>query len=226
MDVFLLADGLQSAGALAHAGLPQAWAGAALPLAALANAPLWPALVSTGTVAVAEIGDKTQLLALLLAARFRKPWPIVAGILVATLLNHALAGWAGALAASWLTPAVMRWIVAASFIAIALWTLKPDKLDEGDDPLPARGAFIATTIAFFVAEIGDKTQVATVLLAANYSPLWQVVAGTTVGMLLANVPVVALGNRFAQRLPLRAARITAALVFLALGSWVLLRGIG
>lgn len=226
MDVLLLADGLLSAGALAHAGLPQASTGATLPLAALANAPLWPALVSTGTVAVAEIGDKTQLLALLLAARFRKPWPIVAGILVATLLNHALAGWAGALAASWLTPGVLRWIVAASFIAIALWTLKPDKLDEGDDPLPARGAFIATTIAFFVAEIGDKTQVATVLLAANYSPLWQVVAGTTVGMLLANVPVVALGSRFAQRLPLRAARITAALVFFALGSWALLRGIG
>ena len=120
-----------------------------------------PLLVSTATVALAEIGDKTQLLALLLAARYRKPWPIVAGILVATLLNHAMAGWLGALAASWLTPQVLRWIVAASFIAIALWTLKPDKLDEGE-ALPARGAFIATTIAFFLAEMGDKTQVATV----------------------------------------------------------------
>ena len=230
MDLFLLADALFSGGqfsgrALVHAGYSHALTGTTL-LAGKADAPLWPALVSTGTVALAEIGDKTQLLALLLAARFRKPWPIVVGILVATLLNHALAGWLGALAASWLTPGVLRWIVAASFIAIALWTLKPDKLDEGDDAFPARGAFIATTIAFFFAEIGDKTQVATVLLAANYSPLWQVVAGTTVGMLLANVPVVALGSRFAQRLPLRAARVTAALVFLALGIWALLRGIG
>ncbi|HEY0309704.1 MAG TPA: TMEM165/GDT1 family protein [Luteimonas sp.] len=181
-------------------------------------------LVSTLTVALAEIGDKTQLLALLLAARFRKPWPIAGGILVATLLNHALAGWLGALAASWLTPGVLRWIVAASFLAIALWTLRPDQVDD-DAPLPARGAFIATTIAFFIAEIGDKTQVATVLLAANYDPLWQVVAGTTVGMLLANVPVVLLGSRFASRLPLKAARIAAAIVFLALGAWVALHGI-
>ena len=180
--------------------------------------------VSTLTVALAEIGDKTQLLALLLAARYRRPWPIVGGILVATLLNHALAGWLGALAASWLTPGVLRWVVAASFIGIALWTLKPDKLDD-DETLPARGAFVATTSAFFIAEMGDKTQVATVLLAANYSPLWQVVAGTTVGMLLANVPVVLLGSRFAERLPLRAARVAAALVFLALGLWAAFRGI-
>lgn len=182
-------------------------------------------LVSTGAVALAEIGDKTQLLALLLAARFRKPWPIVAGILVATLLNHALAGWLGQQASQWLTPAVLRWVVAASFIGIALWTLKPDTLDAGQ-PLPPRGAFIATTLAFFIAEMGDKTQVATVLLAARYEPLWQVVAGTTVGMLLANVPVVALGSRFADRLPLRAARITAACVFLALGLWAGFRGVG
>ena len=181
--------------------------------------------VSTLTVALAEIGDKTQLLALMLAARFRKPLPIVAGILLATLLNHALAAWLGAIAASWLTPAVLRWVVAGSFIAIALWTLRPDQVDE-DAPLPARGAFIATSLAFFVAEIGDKTQVATVLLAANYVPLWAVVAGTTVGMLLANVPVVLLGSRFASRMPLKAARIAAALVFLALGLWVAVRGIG
>ncbi len=180
--------------------------------------------VSTLTVALAEIGDKTQLLALLLAARYRRPWPIVGGILVATLLDHALAGWLGAWAASCLTPDVLRWVVAASFIGIALWTLKPDKLDE-DEALPARGAFVATTIAFFIAEMGDKTQVATVLLAANYTPLWQVVAGTTVGMLFANVPVVLLGSRFAKRLPLRAARIAAALVFLALGLWAAFRGI-
>jgi putative Ca2+/H+ antiporter (TMEM165/GDT1 family) len=183
-------------------------------------------VVSTLTVAVAEIGDKTQLLALLLAARYRRPLPIAAGILVATLLNHALAGWAGALAASWLTPDVLRWVVAASFIGIALWTLKPDTLDDDEaSRLQGRGAFIATTIAFFIAEMGDKTQVATVLLAANYTPLWQVVAGTTVGMLIANVPVVLLGSRFAQRLPLRAARVTAALVFLALGLWAAFRGI-
>lgn len=180
-------------------------------------------LVSTGTVALAEIGDKTQLLALLLAARFRRPAPIIAGILVATLLNHALAAWVGQLAASWLTPQALRWIVAISFIGIALWTLKPDTLDE-DAPLPARGAFIATVFAFFIAEMGDKTQVATVLLAAKYPALWQVVAGTTLGMLLANVPVVVLGSRFAAKLPLRAARTAAACVFLALGVWAAVAG--
>jgi len=182
-------------------------------------------LVSTLAVAVAEIGDKTQLLALLLAARFRKPVPIVGGILLATLLNHALAGWLGTIAAQWLTPEVLRWVVAISFFAIALWTLKPDKIDD-DQSLPARNAFIATVIAFFLAEIGDKTQVATVLLAAKYHPLWEVVAGTTVGMLLANVPVVLLGSRFSQRLPLRGARITAALLFLALAIWTAFRGLG
>ena len=151
--------------------------------------------------------------------------PIVAGILIATLLNHALAGWLGTIAAQWLTPEVLRWVVAISFFAIALWTLKPDKIDD-DQSLPARNAFIATVIAFFLAEIGDKTQVATVLLAAKYHPLWEVVAGTTVGMLLANVPVVLLGSRFSQRLPLRGARITAALLFLALAIWTAFRGLG
>ena len=191
----------------------------------MSDIPFYAALISTGTVAVAEIGDKTQLLALLLAARFRKPWPIIGGILLATLLSHALAGWLGTLVAQWLTPDVLRWVVAVSFIAIALWTLKPDTLED-DAALPARGAFIATTIAFFLAEIGDKTQVATILLAAKYPPLWQVVLGTTVGMLLANVPVVLLGSRFAQKLPLKAARITAAVVFLLLGLWAAFRGIG
>jgi len=181
-------------------------------------------LLSTLAVAVAEIGDKTQLLALLLAARFRRPWPIVLGILVATLLNHALAVWAGALVARWLTPDVLRWLVAGSFLAVALWTLRPDAIDD-DQPLPARGAFVATTIAFFLAEIGDKTQVATVLLATRYEPLWQVVLGTTAGMLLANVPVVLLGSRFARRLPLRAARAAAAVLFLGLAAWVAWRGI-
>jgi putative Ca2+/H+ antiporter (TMEM165/GDT1 family) len=183
------------------------------------------ALVSAGTVALAEIGDKTQLLALMLAARFRKPWPIIAGMLVATLLNHAIAGWLGTLFAQWLTPHVLRWIVAGSFVAIAVWTLKPDTLEEdvlGDTNTAARhGAFVTTAVMFFIAEIGDKTQVATALLAANYSPLWQVITGTTVGMLLANVPVIALGSRFADRLPLRAARITAMLLFLVLGLWTL-----
>ena len=182
-------------------------------------------LVSTLAVAVAEIGDKTQLLALLLAARFRKPLPIILGILVATLLNHALAGWFGASLAQWLTPEVLRWSIAASFLAIALWTLKPDRIDDAQH-LPARSAFVATTLAFFIAEIGDKTQVATVLLAAKYMPLWQVVAGTTLGMLAANVPVVVLGSRFAERMPLRAARIVAAVVFFALAIWVAWRGIG
>lgn len=190
----------------------------------LTTMPLLTAAISTGTVALAEIGDKTQLLALLLAARFRKPWPIVAGIVVATLLNHALAGWLGTLVAHWLTPQVLRWVVAGSFLVIALWALKPDTLDA-DARLPARGAFLTTTIAFFLAEMGDKTQVATVLLATKYSPLWQVIVGTTLGMLLANVPVVMLGSRFADRLPLRAARLGAALLFLALGIWVGLRGV-
>lgn len=182
--------------------------------------PLATALISTGTVALAEIGDKTQLLALLLAARFRKPWPIVGGILVATLLNHTLAAWLGAWVQQALPPQALRWLVAGSFAIVGLWALRPDRLDVADGQLPSRGAFVATTIAFFVAEIGDKTQVATVLLAARYLPLWEVIAGTTVGMLLANLPVVMLGSRFADRLPLRAARYTAALVFLGLGAWV------
>lgn len=187
--------------------------------------PFATALISTGTVALAEIGDKTQLLALLLAARFRKPWPIIAGILVATLLNHALAAWLGARAATWLHPEMLRWIVAASFLAVAVWTLKPDTLDDKGENLPAGGAFLATTIAFFVAEMGDKTQIATVLLATRYHPLWEVVVGTTLGMLLANVPVVMLGNRFADRLPLRLARYVAAAIFLGLAIWVAIRGV-
>ncbi len=181
--------------------------------------------VSTLTVAIAEIGDKTQLLALLLAARFRRPWPIIAGIFVATVLNHALAGWVGALIASHLTPETLRWIVVASFAAIGVWTLVPDKIDEDGEKLPARGAFVATVIAFFLAEIGDKTQIATIVLAAKSPTLWPVVLGTTVGMLLANVPVVALGSRFAAKLPLKAARMAAAALFLALAAWVAVRGV-
>lgn len=194
-------------------------------LTAFAGLPLATALLSTGVVALAEIGDKTQLLTLLLAARFRRPWPIVAGILVATLLNHALAAWLGAQASRWLTPEVLRWLVAGSFLAIAAWSLVPDKLDPDAAPPHGRGVFFATTLAFFVAEIGDKTQVATVLLAAKYAPLWEVIAGTTLGMLLANAPVALLGHRFAQRLPLRAARLAAAVVFAACGAWVAMRGV-
>jgi Ca2+/H+ antiporter, TMEM165/GDT1 family len=190
-----------------------------------ATLPFAAALISTATVALAEIGDKTQLLALLLAARFRRPWPIIAGILVATLLNHALAAWVGSVAAQWLRPEILRWVVAGSFLAVALWTLKPDSLDE-DERLPARGAFIATSLAFFVAEIGDKTQVATILLGTRYTPLWEVIVGTTAGMLLANVPVVLLGSRFADRLPLKTARMVAATVFALLAGWVAWRGIG
>jgi putative Ca2+/H+ antiporter (TMEM165/GDT1 family) len=178
--------------------------------------------VSTAAVALAEIGDKTQLLALLLAARYRRFWPLAAGILVATLLNHALAAWLGTLVAGWFSPRTLRWAVALSFLAVALWTLKPDRLDDDGAPASPHGAFLATALAFFLAEIGDKTQVATVVLAAKYAPLWAVVAGTTLGMLLANLPVVALGAKFAHRLPLRAARWTAALLFAALAMYVAL----
>ena len=177
-------------------------------------------LISTFAVALAEIGDKTQLLALVLAARYCKPWPIVAGILVATLANHAASAWLGAWLAGMLSPAVLRWLIVSSFLAVALWALVPDKLDDGDVQAPHLGAFVATLIAFFLVEIGDKTQVATVLLAAKYTPLWQVITGTTLGMMLANVPVVLLGAKFAHRLPLRAARMTAAALFLLLALWV------
>jgi putative Ca2+/H+ antiporter (TMEM165/GDT1 family) len=183
-------------------------------------------LFSTLAVAIAEIGDKTQLLALMLAARYRKPWPIVAGIVVATVLNHALAGWLGALIGDWVDPRWLRWLVVASFVAVALWALVPDELDEDGAPKASRfGPFVATALAFFVVEIGDKTQIATVVLAARYDPLWQVIAGTTLGMVLANAPVVLLGAKFAAKLPLRAARWTAAAVFAVLGAWVALRGL-
>ena len=182
--------------------------------------------VATAVVALAEIGDKTMLLALLLAARYRQPWAIVAGIAVATLVNHGLAGWAGAWLASLLAPEVLRWIVAASLLAVAAWTLVPDRLDANEAPKPSHfGAFLTTSLAFFLVEIGDKTQIATVVLAAQYSPLWQVVLGSTLGMLLANGPVVLLGNRYADRLPLAAARWVAAGLFLALAAWVALEGL-
>jgi putative Ca2+/H+ antiporter (TMEM165/GDT1 family) len=177
-------------------------------------------LISFVTVAIAEMGDKTQLLSLTLAAKYRRPWPICIGILVATLANHALAGGIGALLAHWISPRALQWAVAISFVAMAGWALIPDR---ADDDAAAKGAghglVLATIIAFFLAEMGDKTQLATVALAARYHPLWQVVAGTTLGMVVANAPVVWLGARFAARIPLRAARVTAACLFLALGLW-------
>jgi Ca2+/H+ antiporter, TMEM165/GDT1 family len=178
-------------------------------------------LVSTGVVALAEIGDKTQLLALVLAARFRKPWPVIFGILAATLLNHAAAGFIGTLASAWLAGPWMRWILGLSFIAMAAWALIPDKLDQTPDVAARAGAFVTTLVAFFLVEIGDKTQIATVALAAQYEALVPVVVGTTLGMLLANVPVVLLGGAAASRLPLKFIRVAAAAIFVVLGIAVL-----
>jgi putative Ca2+/H+ antiporter (TMEM165/GDT1 family) len=174
-------------------------------------------LISLSTVAIAEMGDRTQLLALVLAAHYRKPWPILAGILCATLANHAVAGFIGAHLGTHLTPSRLDLIVGISMILMALWTLKPDTLDERDTAPRRSGAFVATLIAFFIAEIGDKTQIATMALAAGYSSLALVVAGTTLGMMLANAPVVFLGHAFSRHLPLKAIHIGASLLFLALG---------
>ena len=175
-------------------------------------------LVSTGIVALAEMGDKTQLLALILAVRFRKPWPIVLGILVATLANHAMAGALGSWVTTVLGPDVLRWILGGSFIAMAVWMLIPDKIDEGDTPTAPRfGVFGTTVVAFFLAEMGDKTQIATVMLAAQYSTYFWVVAGTTLGMMLANAPVVWLGERVTRLVPIRIVHVVSALIFLALG---------
>jgi putative Ca2+/H+ antiporter (TMEM165/GDT1 family) len=179
-------------------------------------------LVSTGVVALAEIGDKTQLLALVLAARFRKPLPIILGILVATLANHALAGAAGAWIAAVVGPTAMRWILGLSFIAMAAWTMVPDKYEEEDATTSRFGVFGTTLVAFFLVEMGDKTQIATVALAAKYSSLAAVVAGTTFGMMLANVPAVLLGEVAARKLPMRLVHGLAAAIFLALGVSVLL----
>ena len=176
-------------------------------------------LVATGVVALAEMGDKTQLLALLLAARFRKPWPIVLGIFVATVVNHALAGAVGAWVTHWLGPTTLRWILGGSFIAMAIWMLVPDKLDEDDTGKTSRfGVFGTTVVAFFLAEMGDKTQIATVMLAARFvhDYVW-VVAGTTLGMMLANAPVVFLGERIMRRVPIKLVHGISAVIFLVLG---------
>jgi Ca2+/H+ antiporter, TMEM165/GDT1 family len=184
-------------------------------------------LVATGAVALAEIGDKTQLLSLVLAARYRKPWPIVFGVLAATLANHAGASAVGTWLSALVTPSVMRWALAASFIVMGLWVLVPDKLDP-DDARPARtrlGIFGTTLVTFFLAEMGDKTQIATVALAARFHDFFSVVAGTTFGMMLANVPAIFLGERFAHRLPGGAVHGIAAVLFVVLGV-LAIRGVG
>ena len=178
-------------------------------------------LVSTGLVALAEIGDKTQLLSLMLAARLRRPVPIILGILVATLANHALAGATGQWIANLLGAETLRWIVGLSFIAMAGWILVPDKLDADDAPKSHGGAFVTTVVAFFIAEMGDKTQIATVALAARFDALAMVVMGTTLGMLIANVPAVLLGDRLAGKLPVRLVHGIAAAIFAALGLFAL-----
>ena len=183
-------------------------------------------LVSTGVVALAEIGDKTQLLAFLLAARFKKPLPIVLGILVATLANHGLAGALGAWITQLLSPQVLRWVLGLGFLAMAAWTMVPDGIEEEETSIASRfGVFGATLVTFFLAEMGDKTQVATVALAAHYAaPLW-VFAGTTLGLLIADVPAVFLGDRIAGRIPMKLVHGIAAAVFVALGVAALL-GVG
>lgn len=179
-------------------------------------------LTSTAIVALAEIGDKTQLLAIVLATRFKRPLPIVLGILVATLANHFLAALVGHSAASILDGPWFRYAIAASFIAMALWTLIPDKLDEDEEAKAGRaGAFITTMVAFFLVEMGDKTQIATVALGAQFANVFVVTAGTTLGMMIANVPAVYLGNELIKRVPLGVVRTLAALLFLAIGLWLL-----
>lgn len=179
-------------------------------------------LIAAGVVALAEIGDKTQLLSLVLAARYRSPWAISAGIFVATLLNHALAALVGESVFEWLGPDWMRWIVGASFIAMAVWTLIPDRLDEDEEDsaekkLRRYGVFVMTTVVFFLLEMGDKTQVATAILAARFNDLTPVVLGTTVGMLIANVPLVFFGNVLLRRVRIELVHRVTAVLFLVLG---------
>lgn len=174
--------------------------------------------ICTGVVALAEMGDKTQLLAFILAARFRKPLPIIAGILCATLVNHGLAGALGAWVTTALSPAALRWVLGLSFVAMAVWTMIPDKIEEQETRVARRaGVFGATLLTFFLAEMGDKTQLATVALAAHYATPLQVIAGTTLGMLLADVPAVFIGNRFAEKIPMQLVHTIAAGIFLLMG---------
>ncbi len=180
--------------------------------------------VSTGVVALAEIGDKTQLLAFILAARFKKPLPIIAGILCATLINHGLAGALGAWITSVLSPDVMRWILGASFIGMAIWTMIPDKIEEEETRVAKHlGVFGATFVTFFLAEMGDKTQIATIALAAHYAAPITVIAGTTLGMLIADVPAVLVANKFAERIPMKLVHGIAAGIFALMGILTLLQ---
>ena len=183
--------------------------------------------ISTGIVALAEIGDKTQLLALVLAAKYRKPVPIILGIFVATLLNHAVAGYFGAWLAATIGEQMLKWILGVSFIAMAGWMLIPDKLDEDQAAKPAKGAwaiFVLTTTLFFIAEMGDKTQIATIALGAKYDSVVSVTIGTTLGMMLANAPAVWLGKQFTKRLPITWVHRIAAMIFILLGTATLVWG--
>jgi Ca2+/H+ antiporter, TMEM165/GDT1 family len=180
-------------------------------------------LISTGVVALAEIGDKTQLLAFILAARFKKPIPIIAGILCATIVNHGLAGALGAWITTTVSPDILRWILGASFIGMAVWTMIPDKIEEEETQVARKfGVFGATLITFFLAEMGDKTQIATVAMAAHYPNPLMVVAGTTLGMLLADVPAVFIGDKLASKIPMRLVHSIAAAIFAVLGVAALL----
>ena len=180
-------------------------------------------LVSTGVVALAEIGDKTQLLAFLLAARFKKPVPIIAGILVATIFNHGLAGALGAWITATISPEVLRWVLGLSFLGMAVWTLIPDEIEEDEARIAGRfGVFGATLITFFLAEMGDKTQVATVAMAAHYATPMLVVIGTTLGMLIADVPAVFVGDKLAAKIPMKLVHSIAAAIFALLGAATLL----
>ncbi|OWW19138.1 TMEM165/GDT1 family protein [Noviherbaspirillum denitrificans] len=179
-------------------------------------------LLSTGIVALAEMGDKTQLLSLLLAAKFRRPIPIILGILVATVFNHAFAGAVGGWMTDFFGKDVLRWVLGVSFIAMAIWTLIPDKIDDVETKHERFGVFMTTVVAFFLAEMGDKTQVATVALAAKYSAFYAVVAGTTLGMMIANVPAVFLGNKIIEMISMRLVHMVAAAIFAVLGVLTLL----
>ncbi len=180
-------------------------------------------LVSTGVVALAEIGDKTQLLAFILAARFKKPIPIILGILLATIINHGLAGALGAWITSVVSPEILRWVLGSSFIGMAIWTMIPDKIEEEETQVAKKfGVFGATLITFFLAEMGDKTQIATVAMAAHYSTPVLVVIGTTLGMLIADVPAVFIGDKLANKIPMKLVHTIAAVIFAAMGVATLL----
>jgi Ca2+/H+ antiporter, TMEM165/GDT1 family len=180
--------------------------------------------ISTGVVALAEMGDKTQLLAFILAARFKKPVPIILGILCATLVNHGLAGALGAWITSVVSPDAMRWVLGLSFIGMAIWTLIPDKIEEEETQVAQKfGVFGATLVTFFLAEMGDKTQIATVALAAHYGAPLLVVIGTTLGMLIADIPAVFVGNKFAEKIPMKLVHSIAAGIFAVMGVLTLLK---